>query len=293
MISSSQKLGRRAMLVRSAQAAAMALAAPMLAPLFAAPQSRGFSIGACDWSLGKRCNPAALEVAKEIGLDGVQISLGDPGNNMKFTQPEVQNAYQETAKRTGVKVASLAIDAMWHAPLKSDPRAAQWLLQSIDICKAFDMSVILIACFDLDPASATDFDRFVEVAKGIAPKAEKQGIIIGMENWLSAEDHLKIVERVASPAVKVYYDVGNSTDKGRDVVKEIRRLGPAICEIHFKDGPHLLGQGRIDFRQVRQALDDIDYQGWIHLESAAPHGVVADYKTQYKYLREIFPAKTT
>ena len=49
---------------------------PLLPPLFAAPASRGFKIGACDWSLGKRGDPHALDVAKNIGLDGVQIDFG-------------------------------------------------------------------------------------------------------------------------------------------------------------------------------------------------------------------------
>ena len=67
-----------------------------------------------------------------------------------------------------------------------------------------------------------EIDHFVAVLKEVAPKAEKAAIAIGLENYLSAEDNRKIIDRVGSTAVKVYYDVGNSTDKGRDVVKEIR-----------------------------------------------------------------------
>ncbi len=55
-----------------------------------------------------------------------------------------------------------------------------------------------------------------------------------------------MIEKVASPALQVYYDVGNSTDKGYDIYKEIRLLGKRICQFHFKDGNYLLGKGRID-----------------------------------------------
>ena len=34
----------------------------------------------------------------------------------------------------------------------------------------------------------------------------------------------------------------------------------------------MLGQGRIDFKAVRQVLDDIHYSGWIQIEAAVPHG---------------------
>src|SRR5208283_1961648 len=99
------------------------------------------------------------------------------------------------------------------------------------------------------------------------------------------------IDRVGSPAVKVYYDVGNSTDKGRDVAKEIRALGSLICEFHAKDGDYMLGQGRIDFRQVRKAIDDIHYTGWIQIEAACPHGLIPDHTAHLKFLKGIFPSE--
>ena len=81
--------------------------------------------------------------------------------------------------------------------------------------------------------------------------------------------------------------------RGRDVLKEIPLLGKLICEFHFKDANFRLGQGRIDFRKVRDALDKIDYSGWIHIEAATPHGAAADYAADYRYLRGIFPERAT
>ena len=123
------------------------------------------------------------------------------------------------------------------------------------------------------------------------PRPRSSGIIIGLENYLSAGDNRKIIDRVGSPKVKVYYDVGNSTDKGRDVAQEIRALGKLICEFHAKDGPHMLGKGRIDFQKVRRAMDDVEYSGWIQLEAAHPHGLIPDYTADAKYLKGIFPVK--
>jgi L-ribulose-5-phosphate 3-epimerase len=91
--------------------------------------------------------------------------------------------------------------------------------------------------------------------------------------------------------MKIYYDVGNSTDKGRDVLKELPLLGKLICEFHFKDADFMLGQGRIDFKKVRKAIEKIDYSGWIQIEAAAPHGVIQDYAADYRYLRTIYPER--
>jgi len=287
-------LTRRTLLRRSAQAAAFAFTASALEPLFAAPKSRWFKIGACDWSIGKRSNPAAFDVAKQIGLDGIQVDLGSPANDMHLRKPEVQKQYLDAAKRTGLEMASLATCELNSVPLKSDPRAAKWLSDGIDVCKALGMPIVMPAMFgagDLDMKKTAEIDHVVKVLKELAPKAEKLGIAIALENYLSAEDNMAIIDRVGSSAVKVYYDVGNSTDKGRDVLKEIRKLGKLIVEFHAKDAGHMLGQGRIDFKAVRKAMDDVEFSGWIQIEAAAPHGMMVDYTTHCKFLKGIFPAK--
>jgi len=66
----------------------------------------------------------------------------------------------------------------------------------------------------LDMTNTAEIDHLVSVLREVAPAAEKAGVIIGLENYLSAADNLKLIDRVDSPAMSVYYDVGNSTDKG-------------------------------------------------------------------------------
>ncbi len=288
----SKPLSRRQMIARTAQsAAALALSAPF-APLLAAPAQRGFKIGACDWNLGRTADPAAFEVAQEIGLDGVQVSLGSAANKMHLRQPRVQQAFLAASRKTGVAIASLAIGELNNIALKSEPVAAIWVLDSIEVVKALGAKVVLVAQFSKGELKddKPGIDRTVSVLKELAPRAEKAGVILGIENYLSAEENLDILRRVGSPAVQVYYDVGNSTDKGYDIYKEIRMLKGQICEFHAKDGKDLLGQGRVDFKKVREAMDEIGYRGWIQIEAAAPHGLVPDYKTQRAFLKKIFPA---
>jgi sugar phosphate isomerase/epimerase len=284
------------MLRRTAEAAAFSFGFSPFASLPAAPASRGFKIGACDWSLGKRGDPAALDVAKQIGLDGVQIDFGTAANDMRLRTPEHQQAYRAAMRRTGLVVSSLALCETNEAPLKSDPRAAVWLDQSLDVCHGMGLPLVMTPSFgrgNLDMSNTAEIDHLVNVLRDVAPKTEKLKIVIGLENYLSADDNRKIIDRVGSPMVKVYYDVGNSTDKGRDVTKEIRALGKLICEFHAKDGKYMLGRGRIDFRAVRKAMDDVGYSGWLQIEAAHPHGLVPDYTADAKYLKGIFPPTVT
>lgn len=270
---------------------------PSLAPLFAAPEKRWFKIGACDWSLGKQSDISALEVAKSIGLDGVQVSLGTVANDMHLRRAEVQQQYRGTAKKSGVAVASLAIGELNSVPYKSDPRTEQWVSDCVDVMRAMGTRVVLLAFFSKGDLKGDKpgTDEVVRRLKLVAPKAEKAGVILGIESWLNAEEHVDLIQRVGSPAVQVYYDVANSEKMGCNIYREIRWLGKQglICEFHMKENGALLGAGRIDFKKVRAAIDDIGYSGWMQIEGAMPPGgkVQECYVENRQFLRGIFPAE--
>ena len=287
-------LSRREMLLQSVLAAGGLALAGTCPPLFAASEKRRFRIGACDWSIGKHSDPAAFAVAKQIGLDGVQVSLGTQANDMHLRRPEVQQQYKDAAKASGLEIASLAIGEMNNVPYKSDPRTIEWVSDSIDVCAALGVRVVLLAFFakgDLRGDKA-GVEEVVRRLKAVAPKAEKAGVILGIESWLSADEHLEILDRVSSKAVQVYYDVCNSNDRGYDIYKEIRQLGKRICEFHAKENGSLLGQGKVDFQKVRAAMDDIGYSGWIQIEGAVPSGkpMLESYQANCKFLRGILSA---
>lgn len=254
---------------------------------------KGFKIGACDWTLGKQVDPACFEVAKRIGIDGVQISLNTLEKETHLQDPKVQQVYLKAAEKYDMEIPSLAIGELNNVPLKGDdPRAEQWVCDSIEVCKAMNVRRVLLAFFmsgDIkgDPEGT---NVVVEKLKRIVPKAEKAGVTLTIESWLTAEEHLDIIERVGSPAVRVYYDVGNSQLKGYDICKEIRMLGDHIVEFHAKDYDDIYGKGSMDFPAVRSAMDDIGYRGWIVMEGVKmPLGTEETNKYDAEYLRKIFP----
>ena len=254
----------------------------------------GFKIGACDWTLGKQCNVASFEVAKRIGIDGVQVSVGRNPKEMRLFKPDVQKQFLEEAAKNNVEITSLALGVLNDVPYKSKVQAEQWVSDSIDVCRAMGTKVILVAFFGkgdlLDDKKGTDV--VIERLKRVTPKAEKAGVILGIESMLSAEQLMDIIDRVGSPAVGVYYDVANAQSRGYDIGKEIRSLGRHICEFHAKDNDNLYGQGSMDFKVVRRAMDDIGYRGWIVLEgSKMPLGVEKSCQYDAEYLRSIFPPK--
>jgi sugar phosphate isomerase/epimerase len=134
-----------------------------------------------------------------------------------------------------------------------------------------------------------EMDYTGDALRDLAPEAEKAGVILGIEDTISAEDNVRMIDRARSKNVMVYYDVGNSTEAGFDIIKEIRWLGKErICQFHLKDNPHYLGEGTIDFVPVMHTIRDIGFSGYANLETDAHKQTLeADLRRNLLYIREV------
>jgi sugar phosphate isomerase/epimerase len=260
----------------------------------AADPKRIFKIGACDWSIHGRGDVAAMKMAKEIGLDGVEVSFGRPSDKYDFRKAENREQYQAEAKKHDVVISSLAMGVLNRVPYATSSEAEQWVLDCIEVMPKLDQKVVLLAFFaDGDLKGKKEMqDAVIQRLKKAAPKAEAAGVVLGIESYLNANEHLRILDAVDSPAVKVYYDVANMNEMGYDIYQEIQQLGrDRICQIHCKENGYLLGQGEIDFLKVKEALDVIGWQGWLIIEGAVPQGgqMFDSYVKNQKLLRSVFP----
>jgi len=263
---------------------------------------KGFKIGICDWSLGRIAQPEAFAVAKRMGADGVQVDFGMEEDDLPVLHKLcLQKKYMREAKKQKIEIASFGMVALGWAPYKSDPRWLKWIKEGIDVSEEMGVGIILIPFFGERDLSDDKEGRLIVARKLalVSIQAERAGVVLGLESWMSAEQNMEIIDRVGSSAVQVYYDVGNSKKKGYDIYKEIRSLGKNICEFHAKDyGNELFGKGDIDFQRVREAIDEIGYRGWIVLESNKwePKEIIsaeeeAKFAKNLEYLRGIFPAR--
>jgi sugar phosphate isomerase/epimerase len=250
------------------------------------------TIGVTDWNLKLAANPDALPLAKQIGFDGIQVSFGRRivDNKMPLDDPQIVARYLSLSREQQIPIDGTCVDRLHDNGLKSDKLAIKWVLDAIRLTSALRARVLLLPFFGKwameNPAER---DAVGDALSELAPEAEKAGVILGLEDTLSAEDNVRIMDKVQSNFVKVYYDVGNSTQAGFDVVKEIRWLGKhRICQFHLKDNPHYLGEGTIPFPQVMQAIHDIGFNGAANLETDthADSSVEADMRKNLAYVRQ-------
>ena len=266
---------------------AAALLRPSSIASAAARKAAKFKVGVTDWNLKQTAKTESIALAKKLGFDGVQISIG---RQMQMKDPALQQAFLAESKRVGLPLASLCLDILHVNGLKSDPLGRQWVAEAIPIARTMGVKVILLPFFGKWALTTPEeMDYVGDALREIAPAAEKAGVILGLEDTISARDNVRIMERSKSPAVLTYYDVGNSTGRGFNIIEEIRWLGRSrICEVHLKDNPGFLGKGKIDFQAVVSALTDIGFDKWAHLETDTPTGSVEnDMTSNLTFIRNV------
>ena len=270
-------------------------------------------VGMCDWNLGEMCDPDLIPLAREAQLEGIQVSVGTGPDNISLREDAVRSKYIELGREHGITFHSVAIGILNSIPLATEPQSAVYVIDALEAAAALGAGNILLAFFgrgdlrlrgedgNVIDEKEGDFSSYrlseenvtkvVEVLCQIVPRAEDAGVIIGLENTITARQTLQIIDRIGSQIVQVYYDVGNSWGNGYDVPGEIRMLGnDRICEVHLKDwNTNLLGspEGMVDMNACARALEDIGYDKWLVLETSGRRGrFVEDTRANVAFAKE-------
>jgi L-ribulose-5-phosphate 3-epimerase len=274
-------LTRREMLAFAATAAVAAPSRP-----------HGLKIGVTDWNLNMTGRVAALAFAKRIGFAGVQVSLGitPVDGHLMLADRKVQLNYQSESQKLDFPITSTCLDILHVNYLKNDKLGQQWVREGIAATSALEVEVMLLPFFGKGAIETRqEQDAVADILAELGPEAAKAKVVLGIENTISAEDNVRILERAKSKAVRVYYDTGNSFAKGFDVYREIRTLtAKRICQIHLKDNPNYLGEGKIEFDKVMRSIADAGYKQWAVLETDSPsHNIEGDMKRNLTYIQRL------
>ena len=232
--------------------------------------------GAMQGSLAAKPSVEMFDVARRVGLAGVELNIGRllTAGKLPLADAALQKQYMEAARTNKLAIAGVVLDIFHVHGLKDDPAAPAFLPEGIAIAREMQAGVLLMPFFGKNGlTNRSEMGRVADILKEHVGAAEKAGIQLGLENVISAEDNAWIMDRVGSRALKVYYDVGNATNSGGfDAPKEIRWLGgKRICQIHIKDKEYM-GEGKVNFTECFRAIRDSGYKGYLNFETSAPSG---------------------
>jgi hexulose-6-phosphate isomerase len=221
-----------------------------------------------------------FQMAKETGFEGIEIG----------TIPDAAEAQaiKEAAAKANLTIHSVMNADHWKYPLSSaDPevvaKSVAGMETSLRNAKLWGCDSVLLVPAVVNPETSYKdaWTRSQKVIKErILPLAQELKVVIGMEEvWnkflLSPLEMARYVDEFASPWVKAYFDVGNMLFYGfpQDWV---RTLAKRIHRVHIKDFKldrgagkfewKNIGEGDVDWVEVRKALGEVGYDGWVTTE---------------------------
>ena len=221
-----------------------------------------------------------FQIARDAGFVGVEMHT--------MTDQAEAEQVRAAAEKTGLKIHSVMNSDHWRYPLSSaDPevvnRSVAGMETSLRNAKLWGADAVLLVPAVVDPATsyADAWTRSQKVIRErILPLATDLKVIVAIEEvWnkflLSPLEMARYVDEFKSPWVRAYFDVGNIVFYGYPQ-DWIRTLGKRIVKVHLKDFKldrgkgqfelKNLGEGDIDWVEVRKALAEIGYDGYMTTE---------------------------
>ena len=223
-----------------------------------------------------------FKAAKEAGFAGVELNA--PGVNVAETRTAIAES--------GLPVDGTVNSGHWQVR-HTDPdpavraKALEALKEGLRQTRAVGgHSCLLVVGHGKDGPEKEIWPRSIENIAKAVPLAAELGVSIAIENvWnhfcydhnnvgdraQGAEKFAKYVDEFNSPWVGMQYDLGNHWKYG-PTGDHVRTLGKRIVKLDIKgfsranDRFTKIGEGDVDWADVRKALYEINYHGWCAAE---------------------------
>jgi L-ribulose-5-phosphate 3-epimerase len=219
-------------------------------------------------------------IGREAGFEAIEMRT--------IVREDEAAEIREASLKTGLRVHSVMNEDHWRLPLSSsDPdvvgRSVRGMETSLRNAVLWGADTVLLvpAVVDANTSYRDAWTRSHRVIRErLLPVAQGANVVIAVEEvWnkflLSPLEFARYVDEFESPWVRAYFDVGNVVLYAFPQ-DWIRTLGARIVKIHLKDfnldrqGGRFtwknLGEGDIDWPEVRRALNDIGYSGYVTTE---------------------------
>jgi L-ribulose-5-phosphate 3-epimerase len=213
-----------------------------------------------------------FKLARDVGFEALQVDT--------TPDPKEAEEIKQAAASAGIRIDSVMNMDHWKWPLSSaDPAVVEKSLDgmrtSLNNAKLWGAGYVLLvpAVVNAQTSYRDAWQRSQVQIKKLIPLAEQLGVVIAIEEvWnkflLSPIEFAIYLDQFQSRSIKAWFDVGNVVLYGYPQ-DWIRTLGPRIVDMHVKDFKRLedgyrwvnLGEGDVDWAEVRKALSEVGYSG--------------------------------
>lgn len=268
------------------------------------------------------CFPVTMGVekcmllAKQAGFTGIELAMSedrgsgadDPYELTLTASDDKIRAISDKARKIGLELPSIATGLLWAYPLTSSDEDKRQrgmsiikkMIEAADIMNA-DTVLVVPGVVDETVSYKKAYERALDAFNHLKGIAEEHEIHIGIENvWnkflLSPMEMLDFIDKINSPYVNAYFDVGNVLAYGYPE-DWVEILGHHIKKVHIKDFNTSIGnirgftnllQGDVKWNTVIKALKDIGYEDYLICELSPyktfPEKLIYDASSSMDYI---------
>lgn len=265
--------------------------------------AQNYQVGVCDWMILKRQKLGEFALAKQLGCDGIEMDMGGLGAREMFDNKMRDDKeaahFKHIADSLGVKIGAIAMSGFYAQDLTKKDTYMALVTDCFDTMDK--MGHVKVAFLPLGGCGNdwdTDKAKRKEIVKRlheIGELAKSRGKVVGINTRLDAKGNQKLLKEIKSEGIAIFYKFQTIVENGWDIVKDLKKLGAKnICAIHATntDSIWLCNDKAIDMPQIKQALDQMGWSGWLFVERSRDvkmvHNVKMNYGANVRYLKEIF-----
>jgi sugar phosphate isomerase/epimerase len=251
----------------------------------------------------------AFAFARELGYTGIEFAPFTIDKNACNISAAKRAEVRRQSEAAGLETVGLHwLLAFTEGYYLTSPeadvrrRTGEYLGELVRLCRDLGGSILVLGSpkqRNLLPGvtHAEAMKYAAEVIRQALPTFDECGATLAVEPLgpqegdflLTADAGIELIEMVDSPRCRLHLDVKAMSSEQKPIPQILRDSAEHLVHFHANDankrGP---GMGDIDYTPIFQALDEIDYQGWVSVEvfDYAP-GVEALARDSIEYMRRL------
>lgn len=260
----------------------------------------------------------ALKKAAELHLDAIQIYATRGDFSPNAMTPQKCKEFLELVQSYGLKISALCGDlGQGFGSKEKNPELIEESKRILELAKMLDTNIVTTHIGVIpEDSSHPRYETMQKACFELSAYADSMDAHFAIETGPERAKTLKtFLDTLGSKGVAVNLDPANFVMvTGDDPVEAVYTLKDYIVHTHAKDGKKLLdknpeiiygmiedeiessqafielplGQGDVDFSRYLQALDEINYKGYLTIEREVGNNPAKDIETAANYLRSFF-----
>ena len=239
-----------------------------------------FGVNTFIWTVTfDKSNMDLLPRIKAGGFDGVEVSMFNPA---EFAAADIRRGLE--ANQLEATVCSVLTGGL--SLISEDADVRRRTVQHLKDCAkaAADATAEVIAGPLYSPVgylpgrrrTADEWKWAVDGLQQAAPAFEQHGITLAIEPLNrfetyflnTAADAARLCDEVNHPSVGVLFDTFHANIEEKDIATGYRTVGRHLKHVHTCENDRgIPGTGHVEWKSVFQALSDLNYDGWLTIES--------------------------